>query len=134
MYAEREVTVEKTLRRPPQRLGPKAATGGVLQKKMFLKVSQYSRENTGVEVFFEETSTQASSYEYCIVYKNTFFEEHLQTAASIERYLNALWTLNVNHVFTWIKSLCSKSVFNKISYYIGTNQLARMTDQWTGLQ
>ena len=134
MYVEREVTVDKTLRRPPQRLGPEAATVGVLQKKIFLKVFQYSRENTCVEVSFEETSTQAFSCEYCVIYKNTFFEGHLQTAASIERYLNVLWVLNLNHAFTWIKSLCSKSVSNKVSYYIETNQLARMTDQWTGLQ
>ena len=134
MYAEHEVTVDKTLTRPPQRLGPEAATAGVLQKKIFLKVFQYSRENTCVEVSFEETSAQAFSCEYCVIYKNTFFEEHLQTTASIERYLNVLWALNLNHVFTWIKPLCSKSVFNKISYYIETNQLARMTDQWTGLQ
>ena len=38
----------KTLRRPPQRLEPKAATGGVLQSKVLLKISYYSPENTCV--------------------------------------------------------------------------------------
>ena len=38
-------------------------------KKLFLKISQYSQKNTGV-------------------FKNTYFEEHLQTAASGVYFLN----------------------------------------------
>ena len=30
----------------------KAATGGVLQKKLFVKISQYSEENTELEYLF----------------------------------------------------------------------------------
>ena len=44
-----------------------ATTGGALLKKAFLKISQYS---------------QAFSCEYCKIFKNTYFEEHLRMAAS----------------------------------------------------
>ena len=36
-------------------------------KKLFSKISQYSQEN---------------NCEYCEIFKNTYFEEYLQTAAS----------------------------------------------------
>ena len=41
-----------------------APTGGVLWKKLFLKISQYSQA------------------EYCEIFKNIYFEEHQLTAAS----------------------------------------------------
>ena len=41
-----------------------ALTGGVLWKKLFLKIFQYSQA------------------EYCEIFKNSYFEEHLLTAAS----------------------------------------------------
>ena len=59
-----------------------AATGGVLWKKVFLKVSQISQENSCVDhVLF--------SCEYCEILKNTYFEEHMRTTAS------ATWNLDV---------------------------------------
>ena len=61
-----------------------AATGGVLTK------SQISQENTFVGCLLKacnfikkETSTQVFSCEYCDTFKNTYFEEHLRTAASV---------------------------------------------------
>ena len=42
------------------------------EKKLFFKISQYQKE----------TPTLAFSPEYCENLKNTFFEEHLLTAAS----------------------------------------------------
>ena len=47
-----------------------AATRGVLWKKLFLKLSQ------------KDTPTQVFSSEYCETFENTYFEEHLRTAAS----------------------------------------------------
>ena len=49
------------------------------------------------------------SYGYCDIFKNTYFEEHLQTAASVlnsfysHNYLNprALVHFRVNEVCTW---------------------------------
>ena len=62
---------------------------------MFLKISQYSHENTCVGVFFNkvaslqacnfiknETPTQVFSCEYFEIFKNTYFQEHLERAAS----------------------------------------------------
>ena len=34
------------------------------------------------EFYKKETSTQVFSYEYCEMYKNTYYKEHLQTVAS----------------------------------------------------
>ena len=50
------------------------ATGGFLSKKIFVKISQYSQEKTG---------------EYCEISKNTYYEEHLRTAASEETLASA---------------------------------------------
>ena len=60
----------------------KAATRGVLQKKMFLDISQNSQENTCTKVSFlgtafnfikRETLAQVFSWEFCEISKNTFF-------------------------------------------------------------
>ena len=61
-----------------------AATRGVLWKKVFLKISQISLENTCVEVSFnwKDTPAQMFSCEICEVFKNTYFEGHLQMTAS----------------------------------------------------
>ena len=60
-------------------------------KLMFLKISQYSRENTCVGISFwkicrpkrlqlyrKDTPTQVLSIEYCKIFKNSFFIEHLR--------------------------------------------------------
>ena len=68
---------------------------------MFLKISQYSKENTCATVSFlikrqscnfikKETLAQLFSCEFCEVFKNTVFQEHLWTTASIVRNDRAL--------------------------------------------
>ena len=47
---------------------PKAAIGGVLSKKVFLKTLHNSQENTYAQVF---------SYEFCEIFKKIFFVEHI---------------------------------------------------------
>ena len=47
----------------------------------FLEILQNSQENTYVRVLKKETVTQIFSCEFCKVYKNTFFTEHLRTTA-----------------------------------------------------
>ena len=49
------------------KLRSKAATGGVLLRKLFLKVSQYSQE-------------------YCEIFENTYFEEHLRTTVFVRSF------------------------------------------------
>ena len=59
-----------------------AATGGVLRKKLFLKISQYSQESCRLATLLKETPIQVFSSEYCEIFKNTYLEEHLLRAAS----------------------------------------------------
>ena len=62
---------------------------------VFLKISQNSQENTCARTSLliklqaeagnfvkKETLTQVFSYEFCEVFRNTFFTEHLWTTAS----------------------------------------------------
>ena len=62
---------------------------GMFYKKVFLKILKTSQENPCVEAFFNKvavfkkaTPTQVRSCEVCEAFKNTYFEEHLQTTAS----------------------------------------------------
>ena len=56
-----------------------AATRGVLQKKLLLKMLQNSQENTCARVNFikKETLAQVFSCDFCEIFKKTFFTEHL---------------------------------------------------------
>ena len=64
-----------------------AATRRALWKKVFLEISQISLatwfNSTKVCNFIKkEALTQVFSCEFCEIFKSTYFEEHLQTAAS----------------------------------------------------
>ena len=68
----------------------KAATGVVLQKKMFLKFHKYHKRTPvleslfykvaglGLQLYLKETPTWAFSCEIYEIFKNTYFEEHLK--------------------------------------------------------
>ena len=73
-----------------------AATGGVLQEKVFLEIQQNSKENTCARVSFliklqasacnfvkEETLAQVFSCEFCKISENSFFKGHLRATASL---------------------------------------------------
>ena len=47
------------------------------KKKLFLKISQYSGLN-----YWKETLAQVFSCEYCEIFQNTYFEEHMWTDTS----------------------------------------------------
>ena len=64
---------------PRQQIFLEAATEGVLQKKVFLKMSQNSQEN----FIKKETLAQVLSCEFCEIFKNIFLTEHLWTTASL---------------------------------------------------
>ena len=58
-------------------------------EKLFLKITQYSQENTcGVSFQQKEIATQVFSCEYCKIFKKTYFEEHLRTATSERRKID----------------------------------------------
>ena len=64
---------------------PEAATRVVLYKKLVLKISQYSQENTCVGVLFIKSRFQHKCFscEYCEMFKGTYFEEQLRMAAYV---------------------------------------------------
>ena len=68
-------------------------------KSLFLKISQDSQENTSVgvtflikfqpsnlQIYLKRDSDQRVSCDFCEVFKNTFFAEHLRTTASLFGY------------------------------------------------
>ena len=72
-----------------------AATGGALHKKMFLKFRKTHRKTHVAESLFytvaglrpatllkKETLTQVLPCEFYVIFKSTFFTEHLRTTAS----------------------------------------------------
>ena len=74
--------------------GAEAVTRAMLQKNVLLKISRTSQENTcnvvfliklqvfSLQVFWKETPTQVLSCEVCKMFKNNYFEKHLQMTAS----------------------------------------------------
>ena len=59
---------------------PEAATTDVLGKKMFLEISQNSQACNFMK---KESLAQVFFCGFCEISKNTFFTEHLWTAASL---------------------------------------------------
>ena len=59
-------------------------------RKVFLNISQNSRKNTynetsrrlGLQLYLKKTPVKVSSCEFCKIFKNTLFTEHLRTNAS----------------------------------------------------
>ena len=63
------------------------ATEGVLWKKIILKISQNSQENTWVSFLiklyaWQETLALVFSCEFCEIFKNTVFREHFRVTVS----------------------------------------------------
>ena len=58
-----------------ERLNLETATGGALQKKMFVKKLQHSQKNAcdGVPFYWKETPTQVFSCEFLEILNNSFF-------------------------------------------------------------
>ena len=48
-------------------------------ESLFNKVAGHN----GLQLYEKETPTQVLCCEYCEIFKNTYFEEHLRTAASV---------------------------------------------------
>ena len=72
-------------------------------KKLFLKISKYSQEKPWAYNYFIKTHQHVFSCEYCKIFQNTYFEEHLRTAAYnlssmglLSSYWNHLWRKVVN--------------------------------------
>ena len=64
------------------KLGTEAATDGVLQKKVFLKISPNSQENTSVGVSFDKVAGQV----------NNFIKKGLQHRCFLEKFAKYLKT------------------------------------------
>ena len=78
------------------------------KKKVLLKISQNLQENNCARVSFliklqalgflkKETLAQAFSYEFCKIFKNTFFIEHLRTTAyNYYYYISVIFQLRLS--------------------------------------
>ena len=62
-----------------------AATEGVLWRKLFLKISQYSKQSCRPAYLLKRDFNTAFSSEDGEIFMNTYFEEHLLTAASAKQ-------------------------------------------------
>ena len=59
-------------------------TGGVLQRKLFLKILQYSQGNTFVRIpFLKRDFKTGVSCEYCEIFRKTYFQKQLRTTVSV---------------------------------------------------
>ena len=112
---------------------PEAATGGVLLKKLFLKISQYSQENTcfKADLYQKETPTKVFCCEYCEIFKNTFSEEHLQTAASgsLLELLRNHGLLNSVFSKSWRDSFHANALFQ---YPLNTSEKQMFSEVFRG--
>ena len=82
----------------------------VMVKKMLLKISGKLKKEkhlrcrfSGLQLYFKETATHIFSSEICETFKNTYIEEHRQTAASEQchkRYFSA-FIINFEQVFVY---------------------------------
>ena len=52
----------------------------------------------GLQLYYKKIPTQVLSCEYCDIFKNTYFEEHLRTAASILLIIKLI--INIGHLPT----------------------------------
>ena len=57
----------------------------IQKKKAILKNFALFTGPEGLEFHWKEIPTQVFSCEYCKIFNNTYFEEHLRTAASVHR-------------------------------------------------
>ena len=96
-------------------------------KKVFLKISQNSQENTCSRVFFliklrasnfikKETLAQVLSCEFCEIFKNIFFREHLRVTASGFTVTLHQYLLNIYQVFTKFKNSSTFEPLNGESF------------------
>ena len=94
------------------------------KKKVFLKVSQNSQEKTCARVSFlitlqsstcnfikKETMAQVLSCEFCEIFENTYFIEHLRTTTcEMSRFI--FWHIALNSDFRDLKIFPKALLFN----------------------
>ena len=81
--------------------GTKAATGVSFKKAVLKNFAIFTGKqllwNPFFQLYQKETPTEVFSCEYCEIFKNTYFEEHLQTAASV--FLIIKLVISIGHLF-----------------------------------
>ena len=63
---------------------------------------------SSLQLFLKETPTQVFSCEYCAVFKNTYFEKHLGTAAS-KSLIRRHFFLHITISSSWLKPIYRKN-------------------------
>ena len=90
-------------------------------KKVFLQISQISQENTCVGVSKKETLTWVFSCQIFEIFRNTYFEECLQTTASGHTFLcstiliRKMETNPKKYFFFFLMCRCTKNVIGCIN-------------------
>ena len=100
--------------------------------RVFLKISQISQEKAcvveslfnkseGLQLYLKETPTQVFSCKICDIFKNAYFEEHLQTASF---KLNLIFkTSTAYSVYCLLDGHCSSlcSLIHVINFFLMTS-------------
>ena len=117
----------------------KQSPGGVLWKKVFLKISQNSQENScarvsflielqawGTEALKKETLVQVISCQFCKISENTFFYRTPLVAASGQLSFNwknrHLLASNKLHDITWTPHKLNFSFYAKLTSHLKSFQ------------
>ena len=106
---------------------PEAVVGRCSVKKVFLKVSQNSQENTVLESFFNEIvgrrpatllKSGSSTGAFCEIFKNAYFVEHLPTAATeCQRLMLILVSCFKNLNILFSKTFLAVKLYNTTGFW-----------------
>ena len=123
-------------------LHTEVTTRGVQLKKVFLKFSKNSQENTCARASFlinfvkKETLEQALSCEFSDIFKNTFYTEHLWTTASAHSSLVLLSKIYLDirekivtllTLENWTLSLYKKKQLLRESFALSSEKIQALT-------
>ena len=81
----------------------------------------FNKETEDLQLYSKETATQVFSCEYCAILKNTYFEEHLWTAAfnfgnlTVFRKNVLYWVEEINYAQYGKQPILSKCKINILS-------------------
>ena len=97
-------------------------------KKLFFGILQNSQEDTCATASFS-IKLQVFSYEFCEIFKNTFFTKHLWATASDlssfskQLFSEVLWMFMTSYMLKYIKVLVLVKSVTKIKHFGGLSGL-----------
>ena len=79
---------------------------------MFLKILQNSQENICPSAFFNKALAQVSSYEFCEIFKSTFFHRTLLVTAFAQLFTKII---NAFHLLSLLPKLFHTDAYSELS-------------------